>query len=118
MTTVNKVYNLLLISLLMIVISTAIFPLTAPLHEGMHYLQSTIDPDLNPVNISLYTQECLNMGALGYCQVEVTNPNLTVNQISQKFLFQEFICYTICLVFQELISVIILVLLHKKGVLI
>jgi hypothetical protein len=110
-----KVYNGLMTIALMLIFTTGLFFITPPIHEGLHYLQSSIDKDLNPIGISLYTPECFNMGALGYCQTEVTNNNLTNNQINQKFLFQEFICYTICLIFQELIAVLLILLLHKKG---
>ena len=100
-------FNIIMFSVLMLSFYVALIPL----HEGLHWLQDDIDPHMKPLRIAMFTDECYKLDAFGLCYY--TYDTYTQEELRVKCALQEVVCYSTCLMVQELCTVALLMLIHR-----
>ena len=107
-----RMIRLLTNLMLFLIICTAMFFVLVPVHEGLHWVQDVVDQDFEPLDMEWYTQTCYNSSALGLCWYSYPI-DMPQAEVDRRCLRQEFVCYTTCLVLQELIAVGLIVIINK-----
>ena len=107
-----RMIRLLTNLMLFLIICTSMLFVLVPVHEGLHWVQDVIDPDFVPLSMEWYTQTCYNNSAWGMCwySYPIDMPQV---EVDRRCLKQEFVCYTTCLVLQELIAIGLIVIINK-----
>jgi len=97
--------------ILSLILMLSFYVALVPLHEGLHWLQDDIDPHMQPLRIVYYTDECYRLNALGLTYY--TYDTYTPEELRVKCTLQEIVCYSTCLIVQELCTVALLMLIHR-----
>lgn len=94
-------------TLVIIFVSIALLVITTPIHEGLHWIMSDIDPNIKPISYHVFDAESLNSGCLGFVRVAEKRQGAFDNGYEYTYLLQEIICISTQLLIIFLVDVMI-----------
>lgn len=103
-------------TLIIILVSIALFIITTPIHEGLHWVMSDLDPHIKPIEYHVFDIESFNSGCLGFVRVAKEYPGAFDNGYELKYILQEIICISAQLLIVFLVDVMIFRKRYSKHI--